>query len=1035
VFGAVTDSSGAVVPNAVVTIVDTGTESRLTTSTDARGRYHFSGLPAGTFEITAERDQFKPARVRVILTVDEEAAVDLVLHVGDLHQSVPVTDELPMLQFTSPSMSGTVSSQELRSLPLNGRDLSQLILLQTGVIPTTTAGPSPWSDGTITKAAVQGSRPTMNNVTLDGGDINDPGFAAPPGGPTGAQLGVDAIREYRVLLNNYSAEFGRNGGANIQYVTRSGTNLYQASLFDFERNAAFDARNFFDQQTVPPFLRHQFGATLGGPIRKNRTFFFGNYEGLRESKSITSSVTVPDAQAHQGLLPLASNPAVLVNVGVNPAIAPVLNLFPQANGPEIGGGLAVLNTSRVQRTEENYYLARLDHDLSDTSRVTLRVVSDNGSANLPFQSTLVPGFDGFRNVNDTYALLGWQDVLSPNLFDEARLHFNRTDLQTGTANQQPFSISLVPGRPLGAFNIAGLPLIGNNFIYPLGSASNTYELLDNLSYHRGSHDLRVGGNYKRIQVNGPFDLFVNGEYSFSDLSTFGLTAQSNNTPLEYFLRAMPLLYFGVDPAESDSNRGFRQNYLGFYVQDEWRVLPRLTLNLGLRWEYWSVPSEANGRSANIRNLLTDTSPTVGPIWSGVPLDLWSPRFGFSWSPRASNLTVVRGGVGIFRDQFWENLYGNTRFYQPFYRPILSVFPNFVTSPGSLASIGGLQQVIGSFGITYRPSFPYYVQYNLSVQRQLLPDLMVEAAYAGSKGTHLVRTGEANLTPAGPLNPSFGSIPLLVTDANSNYNSGQLSVWKRGMAGLTLRASYTFSKSMDDQSGPFPSDWASESGVSQNFFDRQGDHARSSFDRTHVFSGSFLYAMPFGHSASGRLAKGWTLGGIATLMSGPPFTGNLGAFNNSGTMSSVPADRPDLKPGVNACAATLGNPNQWFNPSIFTLPAAGTYGNAGRNILCGPPLKNLDLSLSKRTSIGERAQAEFRVETFNVFNHANFAVPVNTQGPTGNGGNGDAIFSGRESNCSPSPANAGCGILAANVGRIMSTVGSSRQIQLALKITF
>jgi hypothetical protein len=313
--------------------------------------------------------------------------------------------------------------------------------------------------------------------------------------------------------------------------------------------------------------------------------------------------------------------------------------------------------------------------------------------------------------------------------------------------------------------------------------------------------------------------------------------------------------------------------------------------------------------------------------------------------------------------------------------------------------------------------------------------------------HLPRTGEANPATAGVhINPNFGSIPLLVTDATSAYNSGQLRLEKRFSQGLSFQASYTYSKAIDDQSGPFPSDYVSESGVSQDFFNRRGDRGRASFDRKHAFVYNALYELPFGPGKrwghdlggfGGKFSQGWRVGGIISLLSGPPFTANLGSFNNSGTFASFPADRPNLIAGAKPCgAAQLSKPSQWFDPSIFVLPAAGKFGNAGRNILCGPGLKNFDFSLSKDTKLAERLGLEFRAEFFNLFNHPNFDVPVNTQGPNGNGGNGDAIFTGRKSSpCDPASDPQGCGILAPNVGRIFRTATPSRQIQFALKLTF
>jgi hypothetical protein len=1059
IVGTVTDPSGAVVAAARIQVKHVETGATRETITNENGYYHMPGLDPGSYEVRVERDGFKTEVRRGIgVLVDQVVKVDVALEVGEVHQEIFVTGDAPVLETTSGHMSNVVTGSVLRDLPLNGRDLFQLVTLETGVIPSTNAGPNPWADGGIAKVSVQGTRPTMNNITLDGGDINDPAFNVPPGGPSGAQLGVDAVREFRVLLNTYSAEFGRNAGANVQLVTRSGTNQLHASLFEFLRNAAFDAPNYFDVGGIPPFTRNQFGATLGGPIQVNRTFFFLNYEGLLENKGITATTTVLDDNAHLGLLPSASNPNVLVNVGVDPRVAPFLALFPRANGPVLGNGLAVLNTSGRQPTYENYGLIRLDHTLGDAGQLFARYVIDDGSATLPFASTYVPGFAGSRDSRNQYAMVGWQRFLRPSLLNDAKFSFNRTQYLAQIDNSYPLSISLAPNRALGGIDIGGLPLVGNNLFFPFGNASNTFEAIDNVTYEHGRQTLKFGADVKRMQIDGPFDLFVNGEYVFSDLTPFGIPAASNNPALESFLHAQPFLYFGVNPQNDNSDRDYRQTYAGLYLQQDWRLHPRFTLNTGLRWEYSSNPSEANGRLANIRNVATDPAPTVGNIWRSMPLDLWSPRLGFAWSPSAGGKTAVRGGFGLIRDQIWANLYSDTRFYQPYYDALLYMLPQFQAPPSSLASIQGPfpPETIGSFGITYTPKFPYYLEYQLNVQRELARDILLQAAYVGSHGVHLPRTGEANLLPDGKsVNPNFGSLPLIVTDGTSSYNSLQVSLQKRFSTGLSFQGSYTWSKALDDQSGPFPSDWISESGVSQNFFDRNGDYGRASFDRRNVFVFNALYELPFGPGRrwgsqaqgwAGRVIGGWRVGTIASAMSGLPFTANLGSFNNSMTFASMPADRPDLKPGVNPCssAVTLGRPDGWFNPNIFTLPPAGSYGNAGRNILCGPDLVNFDFSLNKVEELSQGRSVEFRAEFFNIFNHPNFDVPVNTQSANGSGGNGDAVFIGRRATlddgvtpCTPAndPEELGCGIPAPNAGRIFRTVTTSRQIQFGLKLRF
>jgi hypothetical protein len=1043
IYGLVRDPSGSVVRDAHIRAIQTTTNLDRETQSDALGNYRIAGLGPGTYRLQVEHEGFDRLVVNdILLEVNAQVQVNLDLQIGSVKETVEVDGHAAMVEAGTAQSSGLVGARTLVGLPLNGRDLFQLTLLETGVLPTTNAGPSPWGDGGLAKASVEGARPTMNNINLDGGDINDPGFNIPPGGASGVQMGVEAIREFRVLLSGFSAEYGRNAGANIQLVTKSGTNELHGSLYEFSRNAALDARNFFDGSGTPPFVRNQFGASAGGPIVRNRTFFFANYEGLRESRSVNAGMSVPDANVRSGLLPSALDPSVLVNVGVDPRVKPFLDLFPLPNGPSVGGGLSTLQTVGEQQTRADYGLIRLNHRLSHADDLFVRYVVDDSNALVPFHSTFLPGFPADRTVRNQYGMLSWQHTISPYLLNEAKFNFTRPDYVAAAANTYPLSLGLPAHRDLGTINISSLPALGNSVGLPFGTTSNVFEGIENLSWQHGSHLLKMGGDLKRTQVNGAFDLFSAGLYLFTDLTPFGLPAQSNNPALEFFLRGIPLAYIGVDPSLSDSSRGFRQTYGAAYFQDDYRLRRDFTLNVGLRWEYWSNPTEAHGRIANIHDLANDTAPTIGKLWESVPANQFSPRLGFAWTP-AGGKTAVRGSFSLMRDQIWSNLYFNVRFYEPFYKPLEYILPTFTPSPANVSSligIGGPPSVIGSFGITYRPDFPYYLQTALNVQRELTPDLLLQVSYAGSRGNHLVRTGEAN--PSVPslghrLNPNFGSIPLVATDAQSTYHSGQVSLRNRMSHGLLFQGSYTLSKSIDDQSGPFPSDYVSESGVSQDFYNRKGSRGLSSFDRRHAFVFNSLWEIPHPRMGAGApLLRGWALGGIVSVYSGLPFTPTLGSFNNSLNLASNVGDRPDLRPGVQGCATGNQSPNRWFDSSIFTLPAAGQYGNAGRNILCGPGLQTADLSLARAIHLSERLTLQFRAEFFNALNHANFDVPVNTQGPAGNGGNGDAIFAGRRiTGCAAASDPQGCGIYAPNVGQIFRTATPSRQIQFALKLQF
>ncbi len=1043
-LGTATDQQGALLPGVKITATNADTAISVSVVTDASGFYRIPGLFPGVYDLQAERASFAvEVRRKVVLTVSQEAVINFTLKVGQVAEKIEVSGQAPLVESTDSAVSGLVDPTQMRELPLNGRDIFQLVLLQPGVEPTPSAGPSPWQKGGLAKVAVNGQRPTANNLTIDGMDANDPAFNVSPGGASGVLLGVDALEEFRVFTDTFAAEYGRNAGSIIQTVTKSGTNRLHGSLFEFLRNSALDAKNYFDlaDQHIPPFQRNQFGGSLGGPIQRDRTFFFLSYEGFRERLGITAVATVPDALAHQGLLPaaLSANPAACtpqslggcVNVGVNPAVAPFLALYPSPNGPDLGGGVGLFTSSAKRATREDYGLVRVDHAFSATHSVFGRYIMDDSDSQNPYLSTLVPEFPGESSSRDQFFTLQDQKIFHTDWLNLLAFGFNRTTYLAVVHDTHPgLTIALAPDRPVGVLAITGLTSLGNNFIYPFGSFSNTFQIQDNVAWQRGRHAIKFGGEYRRLEMNGPFDLFVNGEYNFQDLTTiFGIPyfPDSDNHALQSFLQGAAYSYIGTNPQLSNSDRGFRQNWLSGYAQDDWRANPRLTLNFGLRWEFYSNPTEASNKEVNIRNVATDTAPTVGKFLGDTPKDLFSPRIGLAWQLTPDQKTVLRIGAGIFRDQIWANLYGNARTLPPFFQAYFALLPPFLnplSGPIPAATTANAT-------MTYYPKFPSTIQYNLNIEREVTRDSVFKLMYVGARGNHLVRMGEAN--PFNPftgqyLNPAFGSIIRIETDAQSFYNSMQASFEHRTSRVLTLAAHYTWAHSVDDASGAFPSDSVNESGKSQNLFDRKGDRGRSSFDVRNNVVLNFIDELPFGpgkkfgHDASGWTAKvieGWSVSGIGSFHSNVPFTPVLG-FDNAGTRSAINSDRPNLvgNPYQGNCpnGGRVGTVTCWFNPRAYGLPAFGSFGNAGRNSLAGPDFADFDFAILKNIPFGEDRMVQFRAEIFNIANRPNFAVPTNTEGPNGTGGNGDEVF-------------------APNAGQIFSTVNPSRQIQFGLKIFF
>jgi hypothetical protein len=1039
VFGTITDASGAVVSEARVTFLNKSTGLKRDASTDLNGQYRVTGLPTGSYSARVEKEGFETqVREELALTSASEFMMNLSLTVGDLKQEVTVRADVPTIDNSTSTVGGLLPEHTLTELPLNGRDLFKAAVLEPGVAPVPNSAPSLLSAGKGGQVAINGMRPSWTNVLIDGMDANDPVFGYSPAGASGLFLGINEWSELRVLTQTFNAEYGRNGGGVIEVTTKSGSNDFHGSLFEIHRDAALDAKNYFDLSStpIPAFVRNQFGAGIGGPLVRGHTFFYMSYEGFREVRASTAIATVPDALAHEGLLPPNGNPAACSNtsangcvaVAIDPRVQQFLNLFPPANGADNSDGTADLITANKGDTTEHHGMIRVDHNFSNTHSLLGRYIIDDSSSVVPYfgtpPGTYVPGFPTLHQARNQYFSVQDRRNIGKEILNELRFGINRTTASSSTVDTHPgLSISLVPGRPFGTVDIAGMSLLGNSAVVPLGDFSTVYQVQDQLSRTIGRHTLKLGVEVRRIQSNGLLDFGVNGLYTFQDLSPFGIPARSDNPPLEFFLEALPLSYVSSAPSLSDSNRGYRQSVVSGFAHEFFRVSSRLTLNAGLRYDFYSNPTEAHGRISVIRDPATDSGPTVGKAFASTPVDLFSPQAGFAWNIFGhGNKTVLRGGTGIFRDQLPVLLFGVDRFLPPFFGIDSFVFPSFLNPQNAL-----LTQPLYVVSTTYHPKFPYALQYNLNLQREIAPGTILSAGYFGARGNHLPREAEQN-----PFEPALGHrynpglpSPLLtvLTDAQSFYNSFQLSISQRHTHNLSWQAFYTLSHSIDDASANFSIETVNDPPISQDIFDRKGSRGRSAFDIRHNFVANVVYELPFGR---GSHFGGWQISAVASVHSNVPFTPVL-AFDNADSRSLLTSERPDLvgNPYKGFCpnGARLGTPSCWFNPSAFALPPPGQFGNAGRNILRGPGFAQFDVALQKAFQLREGAKITFGAETYNLFNHPNFAVPSNTQSPLTLGGNGDAVF-----------ADATSGF-ANNVGRIFTTVGTGRQIQLDARLTF
>jgi carboxypeptidase family protein/TonB-dependent receptor-like protein len=1027
IAGRVTDATGAVVPGASVQVQNTETGLFRSIQTDSGGRYEARNLPPGSYTVTAQQAGFRTeVRRGTTLTVGSEVAVNMELTVGEVQEKIQVTEEAPAIETTSATLSGLVSQQQIRDLPLNGRSYDQLALLSPGVLYQPN-GTRNQTQGSGLRLTANGARTDANLYLLDGTTVNDHSSQG-PGSAAGMSLGVEAIREFRVLTHNFSAEYGRNAGAIISAVTRSGTNEFHGNAYEFLRNNVLDARGFFNPGSLPPFRQNQFGASFGGRLIKDRIFFFANYEGFRQRQGVTSIATVPDLIARKGLLPNAAG--VLTPVTLSPAVVPYLNLYPLPNGRNLGGGAAEFISDISTAATENYAMERMDFRLSDNDSFYWRYVFDPSEGFLPRP---IPTWRDTSTGTNHFVVLSETHLFSPAMLNEFRFAFNRTTPGTisGPTDIQNHALDFIPGAGFGNLTFssrgegqATISELGTSRANPQIFPQNVFQATDTLSYMRGPHTWKFGFNLERIQLNTNSLKPRRGQYTFGSIDSLLAAAPSQGE-------------FAFEFGDSSAYRGYRQILFGWFVQDDYRVRPNLTLNLGLRHEFINTPSEVNGRVANLRNI-TDAQSTLGPPFITTKLN-FAPRAGLAWDPTGTGKTSVRVGGGIFYNQhvgrpWYTYAGGDYRFLTDYKVRNPPNFPNALRSgfaPGSNATST----------VQYQADTPTMIHYNLEIQQQLASSISVHAGYVGSRGYHFPRPTEqdtripqilANGVKYFPLtapfvNPNFSSITEMATDSGSNYNALQAGINKSFSRGLLFQANYTWGKSLSDADILSPSQILSTAGTSMDAADRNLDYGRSGFDRRHMFVFNSRYKLPLDNFLKPTWAKkalgGWEVNGIVQAGSG--FAVDLrDGFNQSQNGDTGLPDRPNLVAGASndphsgttagcqgvAAGQKLGTPDRYYDACAFVLPPAGFYGNLARNTLTGPAFRSVDFAMEKNLPVKDRLNLIFRAEFFNLFNHANFAAPNNT------------VFSSS-------------GLRNGSAGRITGTTTSNRQIQFSLKLTF
>lgn len=993
--GVVQDASGGVLPGAQISArhVDTGVTRQ--TITGADGRFTFAGLPAGEYEVRSSLSGFRPlVRAGIRLTVGENASLTLVLDVG-ASETVMVSGAASQVNTRSAELSYLVDQRTIAQLPVNGRNITDLMSLLPGVTPFPNR-----DNGSVVAhglaMSVNGQNPRSNVYLLDGTLLND--FTnGPAGSAAGTALGMDTVQEFRLEANTYNAEYGRNVGGQVNAITKSGTNTWTGSAFEFHRNEALDARNYFDVGDEPNFVRNQFGATLGGPVRKGRVFFFAGYEALLENLGRTIVTTVPDDNARAGILPGG------VTIPVNPAVAPYLNEFPHANGENIGGGLARYTFSFDQRLTQHFGQLRIDAVLADGIQLFGRYTVDDAEQRLP---TDYPQFPRSFVSRNQFATVEYRQALSSTLLHTIRFGYSRTRIgQAVEANTTEAVGAFVPGRSLmGAIDIGGLPRFGPQISVDVRLNQDVFSLNYDATKATGRHLLKAGAlaeHYVSEEFNPTFSL---GIFRFANLSAF--------------LRNTPALFIGLTPG-GDINRKWPFTVYGFYVQDDVQVTPRLALNLGLRYEGSTMPVDTGGRDINMRDLVA-SAPTPGPLYDN-PGGALSPRLGAAWDVRGDGRTSVRGGYGLYYNTNNQQDLIVTVTNPPSTPRVIIPGPTFPVPPFERGT-----------GIAVRPiqydiKLPRVHMWNVNIQQELFADWVVTLGYAGSRGQHLWRNSDVNVPtpttlpdgtvfyPAGLTRPnsSFSAIELKSSDGDAWYKALVVEVKKRWAHGLQVQSSYTWSTSEDTtQNATFFSDSTSAAVSALPEFIPNYNKGLSDFHAAHNWVTNFVW----------EPLSGWRLSGIARLRSGSPLTPFV-QTNRSRSLWSpslgpgTGPDRPSYAAGRGPEDAVTGNPSQWFNPSAFALQPAGTFGNVGRNELIGPDLRTVDLALSKFVTLNRlgagRGRVELRAEVFNVFSRANFGPPSLV------------AFSGTSDNETP----------LSSFGRISSTITSARQGQVGVRISF
>ena len=1042
VSGRIEDASGSPVSGAKVTVTSLETGSVRVVSTTTEGTFQAFPLPLGRQEIKAEKSGFKAAiRTGINLTVGQDAVVNMSLEVGDLSQQVTVLAEAPVVNTTTSQVSGLVGERQVKELPLNGRSFDNLITLNPGAINYSALKSAGTSTSNGNTFSVAGRRPTDNLFLMNGVEyMGSSQLAVTPGGASQQLLGIDAVREFNVLTDTYPAEYGKRAGGQIVVVTQSGSNAVHGSLFEFLRNSKLDARNYFDQGPAPPFKRNQFGGSLGGPVKKNKVFLFGNYEGFREALALTSVSVVPDTATR-----LANSASPM---------AKYFALWPVQNGPSLGGGAGLSYNNPKKSTREDFGTARGDYAIRGSDSLSVAYTLDDSENTTPLADPL---FGSYLKLRNQVASIQETHTFSPQIVNTATTGFSRAEYNFDPVSFTAFPANLefVTGAGPGGIVIGGgtttssgssvITSAGPNNAARAWNRRNLFTETDDLRINKGRHQISAGVWFQRLRDNENSASRQLGQATFTSLTTF---LQGTSSA------------FQVIPAPHEL--GWRSLYGAWYVEDAMKVLPNLTVRIGLRHEFSTGWNENSGRAANYAtdsNGVLMTTPITGNsiFTQNNAKKLFGPRVGLAYDPWSNGKTAIRAGFGTYYSltdslAFLLNSLppanGAVSYSNVALASILPVVSGVPPAPSCGPGVPAPCTTYAPQGVQADAKTPTVQEWNFTIEQQVTNSMSVRVAYVGSHGYHGFLSIDPNDIPAqicgqaagcvsgGTPGTTKGSVPLGAqyipvqtrpnpflgagffwnTEGNSSYNALQLDVTQRTTHGLQFRGNFTFSKNLDINSGLTG---AQSNNQAQMVLDRNDvgrDWGPSALNPNRQASISTTYELPFGkgkmfagsaHGVEEKLIGGWQFSGIATMLSGFPFTPQIGS-NRSGDGDTRNPDRPSVNPAFSG-PVVLGKQTRWFDPNAFVLPTAGTYGNLGRGVYTGPGLVSVDFSLTKNTRIMEKASLQFRAEVFNSMNHTNLGTP------------NAIVFA--------------AGVASPSAGLISSTTTTARQVQFGLKLIF